>query len=50
MNWFWQECSREMGVGTRTAEATLLLQFEDECEMEGVLEVQGSWISLVMLS
>ena len=50
MNWFWQECSREMGVGTQTAEATLFLQFEDDSEMEGVLEVQGSCISLVMLS
>ena len=38
-----------MGVGTQTAEATLFLQFEDDSEMEGVLEVQGSCISLVML-
>ena len=37
-----------MGVGTQTAEATLFLQFEDDSEMEGVLEVQGSCLSLVM--
>ena len=37
-----------MGVGTQTAEATLFLQFEGDSEMEGVLEVQGSCLSLVM--
>ena len=37
-----------MGVGTQTAEATLFLQFEDDSEMEGVLEVQGSCLGLVM--
>ena len=36
-----------MGVGTQTAEATLFLQFEDDSEMEGVLEVQGSCLGLV---
>ena len=34
-----------MGVGTQTAEATLFLQFEDDSEMEGVLEVQGSCLA-----
>ena len=38
-----------MGVGTQTAEATLFLQFEDDSEMEGVFEVQGSCISLVVM-
>ena len=37
-----------MGVGTQTAEATLFLQFEDDSEMEGVFEVQGSCLGLVM--
>ena len=39
-----------MGVCTQTAEATLFLQFEDDSEMEGVLEANGSCHSLVMLS
>ena len=37
-----------MGVGTQTAEATLFLQFEDDSEMEGVLEVKDSCQSLVV--
>ena len=36
-----------MEVGTQTAEATLFLQFEDDSEMEGVLEVKDSCKSLV---
>ena len=48
MNWFWQEYLRGIGVGTQTAEATLFLQFEDDSEMEGALEVKGSCQSLDM--
>ena len=38
-----------MGVGPQTAEATLFLQFEGDSEMEGVLEANGSCISLVVM-
>ena len=37
-----------MGVGTQTAEATQFLQFEDDSEMKGALEVKGSCKSLDM--
>ena len=38
-----------MRVGPQTAEATLFLQFEDDSEMESVLEANGSCLSLVVM-
>ena len=49
MNWFWQECLRGIEVGTQTAEATLILQFDGVFWFDDVWEVNGSCNSLVMM-
>ena len=49
MNWFWQECLREIEVGTQTVEATLFLQFDGVFWLGDVWEVFISCNSLVMM-
>ena len=49
MNWFRQECLKELRDDTQTAGLVLFLQFESDSEIEGVLKAKGSCISLVVL-